>query len=275
MNKKRNTKKLKKEKRKNKKRRCKTYKIKKGGVKHISLKNSLDNYIIGVNYEAGKIIDNIRSLPNCLAYANVQIAMDAPFSDRVASESVRSKARSELLFEGYNEPLLILKLKEIIIQIKTEYLNKIPFPKLIIQISRGRASISTRDDIIIPILIELSIPIENVEFIYGYRTREYYSGNEIPFVFLNYGMYGVLTNNDKISVGEICNPILSYSITGIKGNLSFINEGSSFIDDPKNILNNINNIKKIILFGIEDNMPFITPEVYNVEDFNKLIEQIK
>jgi hypothetical protein len=98
-------------------------------------------------------------------------------------------------------------------------------------------------------------------------------------VFLNYGMFGVLTNDDKIHVGEICNPILSYSITGTKGNLLLLNEGSSFMDDPKNILNNPSitslNIKKIILFGIEDDMPFITPDEYNKSDFDILIEKIK
>ena len=65
----------------------------------------IDNYVIGVNFEAGKIIDNVRNLPNCLAYANCQISMDAPFSDRVADDAVRTVGRSELAFvsHGYDE----------------------------------------------------------------------------------------------------------------------------------------------------------------------------
>ena len=252
---------------------------KRGGTKHISLTDSsIDDYIIGVNYEAGKVIDNIRHLPNCLGYANCQISMDAPFSGRVADESVRSTARSESLFEDYNEEALKSNFKEIMRLIKTEYLDKSPKPKLVIQMARGRASISTINDIILPILDEFGI--KKFDIVTGYRSTDYYTGcDNRPFVFLNYGMFGVLTNDDKIHVGEICNPILSYSITGTKGNLLLLNEGSSFMDDPKNILNNPSitslNIKKIILFGIEDNMPFITPDEYNKSDFDILIDKIK
>jgi len=249
---------------------------KRGGTKHSSLTDSsIDDYIIGVNYEAGKVIDNIRELPNCLAYANCQISMDAPFSGRVADESVRSITRSEKLFDDYNEEALITKFKEIIRLIKTEYLNKPPMPKLVIQIARGRASISTINDIILPVLNEFEI--KKFDLVTGYRSSDYYTGcDNRPFVFLNYGMFGVLTNDDKIPVGEICNPVLSYSIIGTKGNIRLLNEGSAFMNDPKNILNNPSlNIKKIILFGIEDNMPFITPDEYNKSDFDILIEKIK
>ena len=86
----------------------------------------IDNYVIGVNFEAGKIIDNVRHLPNCLAYANCQISMDAPFSDRVADDAIRTVGRSELAFvsHGYDENALILKFREIVSSIKDKYLSQ-------------------------------------------------------------------------------------------------------------------------------------------------------
>ena len=37
----------------------------------------------GINFEGGKIIKYILQSKNCIAYANIQIAMDAPYDDRV------------------------------------------------------------------------------------------------------------------------------------------------------------------------------------------------
>jgi hypothetical protein len=102
----------------------------------------IDNYVVGVNFEAGKIIDNVRHLPNCLAYANCQISRDAPFSDRVADDAVRTVGRSELAFvsHGYDESLLIAKFREIVSSIKDKYLSQENPVKLVIQVARGKAA---------------------------------------------------------------------------------------------------------------------------------------
>ena len=42
---------------------------------------------VGINFEAGKIITHIKDCPNCVGYANLQIAMDAPYHGRVADET--------------------------------------------------------------------------------------------------------------------------------------------------------------------------------------------
>jgi hypothetical protein len=248
----------------------------------------IDNYVVGVNFEAGKIIDNVRHLPNCLAYANCQISMDAPFSDRVADDAVRTVGRSELAFvsHGYDEAALIMKFREIVSSIKDKYLSQENPVKLVIQVARGKAAKSTIKDIIEPVLAELEI--SNYQFVIGYRSADYYNGAGLDdFVFLNYGMFGVLTKTNEIGVGEICNPVVSYSIALSDGPETLIGKngsnceasiqqtvGSTFDNDPKNILNDASlGIRKIVLFGIEDSMPFITPDKYKYEDFCVLIDK--
>jgi len=236
----------------------------------------IDNYVVGVNFEAGKIIDNVRHLPNCLAYANCQISMDAPFSNRVADDAVRTVGRSELAFvsHGYDENALIAKFREIVSSIKDKYLSEEQPVKLVIQVARGKAAKSTIKDIIEPVLAELDIT--NYKFVIGYRTADYYNGAGLDnFVFLNYGMFGVLTKTDEIGVGEICNPAVSYSIALSDGPETLIGkDGSTFDNDPKNILNDASlGIRKIVLFGIEDSMPFITPDKYKYSDFCVLIDK--
>jgi len=71
------------------------------------------DYVVGINFEGGKIIKHILQDSNCIAYANLQIAMDAPYHDppRVADETLRLKGRSETQFAGYDEEALIKKFK--------------------------------------------------------------------------------------------------------------------------------------------------------------------
>ena len=246
-----------------------------------------DNTVIGVNFEAGKIIEHVRKMPNCLAYANCQISMDAPFSDRVADDTVRNVGRSELAFvkQGYDESKLIAKFKEILRLMKTNYLDKIPQTKMVIQIARGKAAKSTLKEVIEPVLEELKIV--RYKIVIGYRNHDYYKYNYKtahgthgePFVFVNYGMFGVLSNVDKIGVGEICNPVTTYSITSEnkrpKTGKVIVKkvEGSElrFGSDPRNILNDKSlGIRKIKLYGIDDDMLFITPDKYDVANFESL-----
>lgn len=249
-----------------------------------------DNTVIGVNFEAGKIIEHVRKMPNCLAYANCQISMDAPFSDRVADDTVRNVGRSELAFvkHGYDEGKLIAKFKEILRLMKTNYLDKNPQTKMVIQIARGKAAKSTFKEVIEPVLEELRII--RYKIVVGYRKRDYYKyiyktahgPHGEPFVFVNYGMFGVLTNDDKIGVGEICNPTITYSITSDNkkpktGKIGIKKvEGSElrFGSDLRNILNDKSlGIRKIKLYGIDDDMPFITPDKYDVSNFEEIIKE--
>lgn len=225
--------------------------------------------IVGINYEGGKIISHILKSENCIAYANCQIAMDAPYHGRIADESIRSKGRSELQFPGYTDEYLISQFEEIFNYIKINY----PGIKIVIQIARGRSAVPMKDEIIGPILSKLKII--DYEFKSGYRSTDYYTPRDTTeFVFVNIGMFAVLTNVGNTKVGQICNPtetIIATELTPDKKILSDYTVTS--FDNKKNILSNMT-FQKIKLIGIADNMPFVTPDVYPKSSINKLIELI-
>ena len=73
---------------------------------------------VGINYEGGKIIEYAEKIELCIGFINAQIAMDAPFHDQIADESVRALGRSELNMDGYDEIKLTICLDFIISVIK-------------------------------------------------------------------------------------------------------------------------------------------------------------
>lgn len=228
------------------------------------------NSIIGINFEGGKIINHIKKYPNCIAYANLQIAMDAPYHGRVADDSVRKEGRSEKFFPGYDESYLIRQLTTVFNYIKDNY----PDTKKVIQIARGKAAVWTRDEILIPLFDDLKI--KNYEFVFGYRCADYYSpeiGDE-DFVFINYGMFAVLTDVEHVQVAEICNPDTTLNIVDYKDNKMVSDYKISTFNDDKNILNKLD-FKHITLAGIADRMKFIVPKDYSKESMDDLIENIK
>ena len=152
--------------------------------------------------------------------------------------------------------------------------NKYPYVKLVIQIARGRSAEPTYNEIIKPILDK--IRITNVILKYGYRRRDYYEPeDDTPFVFFNYGMFGELSDNIKVKVGEICNPVITYDILNYDSEKGFeFVEKEEIFEDNLNILNSFNDIKKIILFGIADEMEFVTPDIYKKIDIYKIINSI-
>lgn len=216
--------------------------------------------IIGINYEAGKSIQHVRYKKNCLGYANIQIVMDAPFQGRVANEKVRGKSRSELQMENYKEDLLIKSLTNIFEYINREY----PNIKLVIQIARGRSWESMFNEVILPILNTLEIP--NYEIKSGYRRKNYWTpSTDEPFIYVNIGMFAILSNKDAAYVGEICNPVETRNI--LDYTTSFILSPVTMqFRDSKNILLRFPEIKQMYLYGISDTMPFITPNVYKSEE---------
>ncbi|CAM9493058.1 unnamed protein product, partial [Ectocarpus fasciculatus] len=169
-----------------------------------------DGLGIGINYEGDKIISHILQYDSCVAFANIQIAMDAPFHSppRIADETVRQEGRSELQFEGYNERELKHRLKTILEWVYRNYGET----KVVFQIARGRAAASTAKEVLLPVL-DLS-GIDNYELCFGYRSSDYYvPASDVPFVFINYGMFAVLREiRPCLPVGTICNPIVSVNI---------------------------------------------------------------
>jgi hypothetical protein len=229
-----------------------------------------NNETIGINYEAGKIIDHILKYPKCVAFANIQIAMDAPYHNREAPESVRKEGRSEKSFPCYNEKYLLLQLEKIFLFIKEKY----PDTKIIIQIARGRAAEWTIKEILDPLLLNLNI--KNYEYNTGYRTDNYYKPQSSDnFVFVNYGMFAVLRNVENVEVAEVCNPNKAF-ITNYDDKLKIFesNFNVELYDDDKNILNKLPFFQKITLIGISDHNPFITKDVYPRESINILIDKI-
>jgi hypothetical protein len=227
----------------------------------------MDGRIIGGNYEGGKIITHIRNF-NCVAYANCQIVMDAPFEGRVASETVRKIGRSETQFEGYDEKFLKKQIEDIFTYIKNRYHNI----KIVIQVARGRAAYSMTCEILQPILNYLEIT--NYEFIFGYKSDNYFTPKTTDeFIFVNIGMFAVLQNIDFVKVGEIYNPTETINLLE-KNDIEIISDDTiTVFNDEKNILNNLENIKTFVLFGLSDDMPFITPENYSKENFQKIIDR--
>jgi hypothetical protein len=233
---------------------------------------------VGINYEGGKIIKHILESKYCVAYANIQIAMDAPYDGRVADEKLRDKGRSELQFDPkykYSDVLVQYKLYMVLNYIQEKY----PDTKIIIQIARGRSGISMYNEVIKPILPPFELTNSNgnenpkkIKIVYGYRANDYfkYSSIKSNFVFINIGMFAVLTNVDTIPVGTVCNPVMTYDVNDISMNVT----EKHIFNDNKNILNAFFDVPKIILCGIADNMPFITPDVYSKRKINNLLKKI-
>jgi len=231
----------------------------------------------GINFEGGKIIKHILQSKYCRAYANVQIAMDAPYHGRVADEKLRDKGRSELQFPakyGYSDILVQCKIFRIIEYIQEKY----PDTKIVMQIARGRSGLSMYDAVLRPVLFPMGLITSDgvpknskLKVVYGYKSTDYYQCSRVKsnFVFINIGMFAVLSNVNNVRVGSICNPIITYDIADTDMNVN-----GKYTFNNKNILNTFTDIPKIILCGIADDMRFITPDVYSKQQINTLLHAI-
>ena len=240
--------------------------------------------IIGVNFESGKIINFIKKTykKNLAGYSNFQIAMDAPFHGMVADESLRAKGPSERSIKDFNfmnfESSLFNALLEVI-----NYICEKNIDTLVIQIARGRSGVVFFKDDIIPKLNNFGnlefIKMEKDKYIhynfntcnkkkkiiltFGYRSKDYFNlPMKKKFVFINIGMYARLQFN-KIPAGLLCIPTETYSMNNDKS----ISDKLLFNDDL--LLKSKFNFSKIKLIGIDDNMAFVTPENYKLNDFLK------
>ena len=136
---------------------------------------------LGINFEGGKIIKHVLETKQCIAYANIQIAMDAPYHGRVADEKLRNKGRSELQFPkkyGYSDSLVQDKISQILKYIKENYPNM----KVIMQIARGRSAINMYEEVLKSILQEYNLVSEDgninprkFKIVNGYRSKNYFN----------------------------------------------------------------------------------------------------
>jgi len=88
-------------------------------------------------------------------------------------------------------------------------------------------------------------------------------------------MFAELSDNIPIQVGEICNPVVTYDVTNYDSVRGFeFGNRQSFETDERNILNEIESIKRLTLFGIADQMKFITPAEYTKENVIGMIDSV-
>lgn len=247
---------------------------------------------VGINYEGGKITDYAEQCPLCLGYVNAQIAMDAPFHNQIADEAVRNVGRSEKSMSGYSETKMISDIDSLMQIIKTFLVVKggasQTEPLTIIQIARGRSATDTIS-LITPLLEGNCISRYNITT--GYKTGCYFQYPTEPFVLLNIGMFGRLTQVDTITPGSVFNPTYSFDLVPSE-------DGTDSISGPtvdatrvsthcvamrstvprthissKNLLHN-SAFPSLILLGIDDSMPFVTPAVYDKGDMYRLVSTV-
>jgi hypothetical protein len=225
------------------------------------------NKYFAINYEGGKIIEHALMSKMCVAYANIQIAMDAPYDNIVATEENRSNGPMEKTLAGYDHDKLISKLKQIFGYVIGNHRGK----HVVIQIARGKSANETKKDIQ-EIINNLKEKGHRCTIQYGYKTTDYFELPQDEYVFINIGMMARLTNSHELMPGEVCNPVQTFDLA-YKENKIVIVKGRNHTDG-ENILNTFDDIPKIILFGIADNMPFVTPTNYPKSVIQALINEI-
>lgn len=240
---------------------------------------------VGINYEGGKIAEYAVMSPFCLGYINAQIAMDAPFHDQIADESVRMQGRSEKSMEGYNEVQMLSEIDLLIKCIKdfVALTSETGEPLTVIQIARGRSAIDT---------ITLITPLLNAnclsryQIVTGYKSTSYFAYPSEPFVLLNIGMFGRLTGVETVRPGTIYNPTYTFDVVLCEeeamrtagaageehqGTMMKLKADVPRIHRSKNLLHQ-SAFPELLLLGIDDAMPFVTPAEYNKDAVYRLID---
>eukprot|EP01040_Poterioochromonas_malhamensis_P008766 gene8766-9499_t len=236
---------------------------------------------IGINYEGGKIIDHILRYHQCLAYANLQIVMDKPYTEdkskqRIANDSLRFMGRSEKQFDPNCDERIKSTLLKVLKIVRERFSSDI---LIVFQIARGKSATDTIDTIVTPLLHQLQL--KNYRFVIGYRSSNYYCHeSEESFVFINIGMFAVLSEGTKISsdtedllVGEICNPVLTQGISGYSETDGFVFDslGKREFSDERNLLGSVEGLTRLLLYGIADEMPFVLPDHYAWHHVRELV----
>ncbi|CAF1066219.1 unnamed protein product [Didymodactylos carnosus] len=239
----------------------------------------------GANFEGGKIIKHMTRDSNCKFTSNIQIGMDAPFFGEPAGTDIREKGPSERQFGSYDRNIMIRDIKKCFNK-ANEIMTQNRIVDLVVQIARGRNGLIFLQDDILPVLqsifmisntstIDLNEPnIQNYNFAnggrlyitFGYRTTDYFDYTKMinEYIFMNIGMFARLTEN--LTAGQVCIPSATYDVVKNGMDLTVHAVNYNYFDFCFNL-----GLMHINLFGIADNMPFITTDDYTLEDFMELI----
>jgi hypothetical protein len=74
-----------------------------------------------------------------------------------------------------------------------------------------------------------------------------------------------------LAVGQICNPTVSITINKYSPSKGFFFSEFKKYHGKKNILNAMPEIQHIRLYGIKDDMLFVTPDIYQEAHIKKLL----
>ncbi len=228
---------------------------------------------IGINYEGGKIIKHVMRYEGCLAYANCQFVMEAPYDNlpRIAPEPLHAGGPSEIHLPGYDEGKIMAQLSRVFKHINNVFNDS----KVVIQVSRNKTAANQMfKKLVEPIL--KGEGIKNYQLVTGYKEKDYFkpSGRE-RFVFVNIGMFSDISDTSSLKVGDLCNPVISYNIMGYNHDNGFIYTDRLLMNDNRNILLRMPFAKKITLFGLMDNMPPVVPDMYFERHIRILIDRVR
>ncbi len=228
---------------------------------------------IGMNYEGGKIIKHVMRYEGCLAYANCQFVMEAPYNNlpRIAPEPLHAGGHAETQLPGYDEGKIMTQLSRVFKYIKHIFNDS----KVVIQVARNKTAANQMfKKLVEPVLKDEGI--RNYQLVTGYKEKDYFkpSGRE-RFIFVNIGMFSDIADSSPLKVSDLCNPVISYNVIGYNHDNGFIYADKLLMNDNKNILLRMPFVKKITLFGLMDNMPPVVPDMYLERHIRILIDRIR
>jgi len=255
------------------------------GIVLLVRSEAMSSLPVGINYEGGKIVQYAEQCPQCLGYVNAQIAMDAPFHEQVADETVRITGRSEKSMDGYDETKMLSEINSVIKTVRTFLVNCTAQhevePLTLIQIARGRSAADTIS-LISPLLVANLITRYSIAS--GYKSFSYFQYPTEPFVLLNIGMFGRLTHVDAIAPGTVFNPTHTFEVVRRQPSCANDSDPSTLTlalqsTAPRTHINSKNLVctstfPSLVLLGIDDAMPFVTPAVYDKEEVYRLVDLV-
>lgn len=226
--------------------------------------------VLGVNYEGGKIVAHAESFDACVGVLNVQVAMDAPFQGAVAHEAVRAAGRSETQFPGYDAARLAkgvaTALEEAANAAAAAGANH-----LVVQVARGRSADSFWAELAHLLPVAFQPPAGTATVVHGYRSSDYFSSPTAPFVAVNLGMFARLSDAAAVPPGAVFVPASSVDLqprqqreagwTPTTRRLRYAADGSP-APGSKCLPTSL---PKCALLGLADDMPFVTPQSYELE----------
>ena len=217
----------------------------------------MNPHVLGINYEGGKAIRAACASPKCVAAFNCQIAMDAPFEEgKDAPEEVRQLGRAEALLGASDERIaeqLAPVLQNAVASVER---NK---ATLVVQVARGRSALPFWEEVVKPVLDRCLSDVPDkasVNLKTGYRTTDYFDfeSADYPFVYLNIGMFGRLTQN--VAPGDVF-AVASTVVVDASSNPKKMVSSSKM--DHHGEDSALDLLPPCSLVSIPDAFPFVTP----------------